>query len=186
MTDPVACEITEGPERPDDPVGNPRISEILERFDQTLLEVMTAPDRVAASTLADQFSAFARTRAVENWEVAVVRRLELSCEVSMLLRFDDDVVSATRIASELVRLPCHRRMAQFWEILVLAGYCRDRGHPEAVWPSLLKAVSVVETEIPTNGRWLADRQNIRSILAELWNAIDDEDRAGLVPYVTSG
>lgn len=186
MTKQMACKIPEGPERHDDPVGSSRIDAVLERFEETLVDVMKAQDRNTASTLVRQFSTFARAHAVGDWELAFVRRLELSAEASILLRFDEDVPLATRIAAELVTLPCHRRMAQLWEVLVLAGYCRDLGHPAAVWPYLLKAVRIVEIEIPRNDCWLADRESIRRILIELWNAIDNEGRTSLVPYVADG
>lgn len=73
-------------------------------------------------------------------------------------------------------------MHQLNQILVLASYCLELGRPEAVWESLVEAVSIVEREIPDNQIWLNDREGIRSVLAELWNRMNDDVRASLAPY----
>jgi hypothetical protein len=177
-----ACRLMPERERDDDPVGNARVGQTVQEYETTILHVMQAPDVGTARRLVRDFADSARGRAADPWERSHARRLELSAELSVLLRFHGRVEEAAALGAELVVLPCHRRMAQLWEMIVIAGYCRDQGRPDAAWPHLVRALRIVETEIPTNVDWLADRARFRNILAELWAAMSPETRDTLEPY----
>lgn len=105
MEKQLVCEAVSGLERPDDPLASPWSRTILERYEASLLGVLSAEERTTAMVHCREFSAFARARTRDESDVAFVRRLELSNELQVLLAFDDDSAAASRVAAELVACP---------------------------------------------------------------------------------
>lgn len=171
-------------ERDDDPdtSGNPRVAETVDQFEWTLVRILQAPNLETADALLRTFAEAAEARAVGKWEQDYTRRLELSAKLSALMTFHGDIDEAARVATDLVALPCHRRMSQLWELVAFARYGLDRRRPEAVWPALLRALKTVELEIPTNEEWLANQESLRSVLSTIWDAMSQEQRQRHEPY----
>lgn len=171
------------PERPDDPVTNARITETVDDFENALLDILQTKSGDIAWAAVRTFARAARARALGDWEQAYARRLELSLRLTLGVRFKQPVEDVELIALEMVELPCHRRMHQLREIVTVAGYFRDCSRPDAAWRPLLKAIALVESEIPEHPDWIENREAFRSVVAWLWNAMDDRTRRRLNPYV---
>lgn len=176
-----SCGVVIGPERIDDPLPTHEVAEMGAEFERMLASVLHAGDLVHAKERIEDFVVWAHQIATSPFEVNYVRRLELSATLTAFCMFEGDVDEAALIAAELIRLPCHRRIAQVWEVVVFAGFCRKRGRPEVGWQPLLGAFELADRELPSDENWLARRAYFLGVLHSLWSSIGENVRHSLTP-----
>jgi hypothetical protein len=175
-----------GREREDDPIPNEYADRLLERYEQVLLDVLTASTEESAQNAIARFQEFAAAHVFEAREQALATRLILSAQLTMLQQFAAESEKVAAVAAALVALPCYRRMNQLNEMAIFARYVLERGRPELAWEPLTRAVKLVEEEISTHPVWLAEREDFRRILREVWESIPIALRSHLQPYPQNG
>ena len=169
-------------EHPDDPEDNAHTDEIVAQYEGMFVRSFRTGSVERARLIIRHFTDTAMLHADDDRERVLVRRLSLSAELQMVTTFHGDVDEGAAVAGLLVALPCHTRLAQLWQVAAFAAHCCKQGRPGAAWPHLLRAVRVVESQIPTHERWIAGQEYFRGILRNVWESMSEAERSTSEPW----